>query len=156
MTRQWDTCLWGLHSQLWIEVFRTETDNVEALPSMLLVTFLWSLAATLLWNLVLATLLYIPLLYRPPSSPVTFFDILSLAWFWKIYVFLCTLTFVLLGDFSINVDVSHHSYVHNFFCNVINQHALTLILTGHTHVTNSSTTTINLMLSTSLELIKSC
>jgi len=43
-----------------------------------------------------------------------------------------------------------------FFCNVINKYALTLIPTGRLHVTISSATTINLMLSTSPELVESC
>ena len=94
----------------------------------------------------------VSVLYRPPSSPVSFFDNLSL-----VLEDLCTPLyshFFIFGDF--NVDVSVPDYLCNYLYNVANLHALAIIPTGHTRVTSSCATTIDLMLTTSPELVKNC
>ena len=81
-------------------------------------------------------------LYRPPSSPVSFFDNLSL-----VLEDLCVplySNFFIFGDF--NVDVSVPGYLCNYLCNVANQHAINVTPTGHTRVTTTCATTIDLML----------
>jgi len=62
--------------------------------------------------------------------------------------------FFIFGDF--NVDVSVPGYLCNYLYNVANLHAPTIIPTGHTHVSSSCATTIDLMLTTSPELVKNC
>ena len=79
-------------------------------------------------------------LYRPSSSPVSFFDNLSL-----VLKDLCTSLysyFFVFGDF--NVDVSVSGYLHNYLCSVANLHALTIIHTNYTHVTSLCATTIDI------------
>ena len=70
----------------------------------------------------------VSVLYRPPSSPVSFFDKLSL-----VLKDLCTPLYSrIFGDF--NVDASVPGYLCNYLYNVANLHALTIIPTGHTRV----------------------
>ena len=90
--------------------------------------------------------------YRPPSSPVSLFDTFSL-----VLEELCIpmySTFLIFGDF--NVDVSTPNYLCKYLHNVIHQHALSITPTGYTRVTDTSMTTIDLVLSTSPELFETC
>ena len=70
----------------------------------------------------------VSVLYRLHSSPVSFFDKLSL-----VLKDLCTPLYSrIFGDF--NVDASVPGYLCNYLYNVANLHALTIIPTGHTRV----------------------
>ncbi len=92
------------------------------------------------------------LLYRPPSSPVSFFD--------NLYSALDNLdiplysNFLLFGDF--NIDISAKNPLYHHLCSVIDQFSLTISPTGPTRITSLSKTTIDLMLSSSPELTGSC
>ena len=94
----------------------------------------------------------IALLYRPPSSPISYFDNLS-----TVLEDVCIpmySTFLLVGDF--NVDISVHSHLSHNLLNVTNQHGLSIIRTDSTRVTSSSATTIDLIFNTSPATTKSC
>ena len=94
----------------------------------------------------------ISLLYRPPSSPISCFDSLSV-----VLEDVCIpmfSNFLLIGD--CNVDVSVYSSLYNHLFNVIYQHGLSVIPTGHTRITNSSATTIDLVLTTSPMFTTTC
>ena len=70
----------------------------------------------------------VSVLYRLHSSPVSFFDKLSL-----VLKDLCTPLYSrIFGDF--NVDASVPGYLCNYLYNVANLHPLTIIPTGHTRV----------------------
>ena len=84
-----------------------------------------------------------PLVLTPLSFLITYLQ------FWKISALLCIHTF---WGFNISVP----GYLCNYLYNVANLHALTIIPTGHTRVTSSCATTIDLMLTTSPELVKNC
>ena len=62
--------------------------------------------------------------------------------------------FFIFGD--LNVDVSNQGYLYKYLYNVANLHALTIIPTGPTRVTSVCATTIDLMLTTSPELVETC
>ena len=118
---------------------------------MLPVIFLFQLFLQVLivlsfWQFVVAVL------YRPPSSSISFFENLHLA-LEDLYVTVCS-NFYIFGDF--NVDVSVPSYLCSFLCNVTCQYSLSIIPTSHMHVTTSSATTIDLMLASSPESVMSC
>ena len=70
---------------------------------------------------------FVSVLYRLPSSPVSFFNKLSSVL--KICALLCIFIF---GAF--NVDVSVPGYLCNYLHNIANMHPLTVIPTGHTQV----------------------
>jgi len=72
------------------------------------------------------------------------------------HVFLCTPTLKFLVTLILMLMYHLIAICTIFFVMLINQHALTFIPTGHTRVTNSSAPTVDLMLSTSPELNKSC
>lgn len=94
----------------------------------------------------------ISLLYRPPSAPVSFFDTLSSV--------LETLDIPKFSNFlffaDINIDVSTPSPLRNIFCNIMNLYNLTLSNTGHTRTTDTTATTIDVMLSSTPTLTTSC
>ena len=97
--------------------------------------------------------LVVAVLYRPPSSSISFFENLHLA-LEDLYVIVCS-NFFIFGDF--NVDVSVPSYLCSCLCNITCQYGLSIIPTSHvTHVTTSSATTIDLMLASSSESVMSC
>ena len=62
--------------------------------------------------------------------------------------------FVMFGDFNINV--CSPSSLLTRFCNLINCHALSFLSTDFTRVTSLSASTIDLMLSSSPAMVKSC
>ena len=93
----------------------------------------------------------VSVLHRPPSFPISFFENLHLV-LEDLYVTACSN--LIFGDF--NVDVSVSSYLCNCLCNVTYQYGLSIIPTGHTRITTSSATTIDLMLATAPESVMSC
>ena len=76
----------------------------------------------------------VAVLYRLPSSSISFFENLHLA-LEDLYVTVCS-NFYISGDF--NVDVSVPSYLCSCLCNVTCQYGLSIIPTSHTCVTTSS------------------
>ena len=93
----------------------------------------------------------IALLYRTPSSTVSYFDSLS-----AVLEDICIPTysmFLLVGDY--NVDISTHSHLSRNL-NVTDQHGLSVIKTDPTRVTSSTVTTIDLLFTTSPSATKSC
>ena len=94
----------------------------------------------------------IALLYRPPSSPTSYFDNLS-----KVLEDICIpmySMFLLVGDY--NVDISTHNHLSRNLLNLTSQHGLSAIQTDPTRVTSSSATTIDLVFTTSPSATKSC
>ena len=134
---------------------------VEALPSILLIISPIQLSAQALTTLSFwQSLLVCPargnvgmaLLYRPPSSPVSYFDNLSTA-LENLCIPLFS-NFMLIGD--CNVDISIPTALCCQLLDMTNQYGLTAIRTGHTRVTDSSMTTIDLAFTTSPTSNKSC
>ena len=84
----------------------------------------------------------ISLLYRLPSVPTSFFDTFSSS----------------LENLNILyfLDVSKPSPLVSNFCNIINSYNLILSNTGHTRTTDTTATTIDVMLSSTPSLTRSC
>ena len=130
---------------------------VEALPFILLITSLTQLSAlgpvTLsFWQSQPCGNVGMALLYRPPSSPVSYFNSLSTA-LENLCIPLFS-NFLLIGD--CNVNISTHNTLCRQLLDVTNQHGLSVIRTGHTRVTDSTMTTIDLAFTTSPTSTKSC
>ena len=89
--------------------------------------------------------------YRPPSSPVSIFDILtSFLAFLDISQFS---HFILLGDFNINLRNSSHP-LYNTFCNFVDYFSLSQVVTNDTHIApNGHTSLIDLVLTSSLSQV---
>ena len=81
--------------------------------------------------MVLATILY-----RPPSSPCSFFDSLFSTEALNIPMYS---NYLLFGD--LNIDISTNNSLHTQLCLITDQFSLTAIPTEHTRMTDSSETT---------------
>lgn len=95
----------------------------------------------------------IGLAYRSPSSCVsTYFNSLTnVVLGLQVNIFS---NFVFLGD--LNVDVSANSFLSSNFCNFLQLFGLHLAKTGHTRVTDTTATTLDILSSTALNSILSC
>jgi hypothetical protein len=82
----------------------------------------------------------IALAYRPPSSTVVYFDIINLLNDLKINSFS---NFLFLGD--LNFDVSHSCFTSTSLCKTLDQFGLHLASTGHTRVTESTSSTLDII-----------